>query len=113
MIPGMNSRKMQQAMRQMGIQQQEIEGVQRVEILCEDRRIVIEPAEVAAVNMMGQKTFQVTGESREESVETSADISEEDVQTVAEQTGVSEDEAREAIAESDGDLAAAIMRLQS
>lgn len=108
MMPGMNSRKMQQMMRQMGIQQQDIEAL-RVEIHCADRKIIIEPAQVARVNMMGQKTFQITGEEREEALETRPEISEEDVQTVMEQTGLEAEAARQLIEEHDGDLAAAIM----
>lgn len=111
MIPGMNSRQMQQMMKQMGIQQQDIEA-SRVEIFCADRKIIIEPAQVAAVNMMGQKTYQVTGTVHEESLETTVDISDEDVQTVVEQANVSQEQARAAIEEADGDLAAAIMKLQ-
>jgi len=111
MIPGMNSRQMQQMMKQMGIQQVEVDDVQRVEIVCENRKIIIEPAQVSTVNMMGRQTWQVVGESREESLETAAEISEEDVKTVAEQAHVSEAEAKRAIEDADGDLAAAILEL--
>lgn len=113
MIPGMNPKKMQQVMKQMGIQQQEIDGVQRVEVVCADRKLVIEPAQVSAVNMMGQKTFQVVGDAREEALETAAAVNDEDVQTVMEQTGADEATARQAIEEAEGDLAAAIMALQN
>jgi len=112
MMPGMNSRQMQQMMKQMGIQQQDIDDAVRVEIICESRKIVIEPAQVAAVNAMGQKTWQVTGPSHEESLSTEAEISDEDVETVAEQAGVDDSEARAALEETKGDLAAAIMKLQ-
>jgi nascent polypeptide-associated complex subunit alpha len=112
MMPGMNPRQMQQMMKQLGIQQVDVDDAVRVEIICESRKIVIEPCQVAKVNMMGQKTWQVVGEGREESLETKAEISDDDVQTVAEQAGVSEAVARAAIEEADGDLAAAIMKLQ-
>lgn len=111
MIPGMNPRKMQQMMKQMGIQQQDIPA-ERVEIFCNDRKLVIEPAQVAAVNMMGQKTYQVVGEAREEALDSTPDISDEDVKTVMEQTGTTEEQARAAIESAKGDLAAAIMALQ-
>jgi nascent polypeptide-associated complex subunit alpha len=112
MLPGVNPRQMRQMMKQMGIQQQDIDDAIRVEIICESRKIVIEPAQVAAVNMMGQKTWQVSGESREESLDAKPEISDEDVKTVAEQAGVSEKEAKRAIEEADGDLAAAILKLR-
>lgn len=108
----MNPRQMAKMMKQMGIQQQEIEDAQRVEIICAERKIVIEPAQVSKVNMMGQMTWQVLGEAREESLDTSVEISDEDVQTVVDQVGCSAEDARAAIEAADGDLAAAIMKLQ-
>ncbi len=113
MIPGMNPRKMRQVMKQMGIQQQEIDGVERVEIFCTDRKIIIAPAQVSAVNMFGQKTYQVVGEAHEEALDTTPDLNDEDVQTVIAQTGVDEETARQAIRDADGDLAAAILALQN
>lgn len=103
---------MQQAMKQMGIQQVDVDGVQRVEVICNDRKYVIEPAQVSKVNMMGQNTWQVVGEAVEESLDTAAEISEEDIATVAETAKVSEEESKKAIEECDGDLAAAILKLQ-
>ncbi len=112
MFPGVNPRQMQQMMKQMGIKQVDIDGVERVEVICADRKYIIAPAQVSKVNMMGQHTWQVVGEATEESLDTAADISEEDIKTVAEQAKVSEEEARRAIEEADGDLAVAIMKLQ-
>jgi len=111
MLPGLNPRQMQKMMKQMGIRQEDVDGVERVEIICADRKYVIAPAQVSQVNMMGQRTWQVVGEAREESLESAPEISAEDVATVAEQAGVSEEEARRTIEEHDGDLAAAIMAL--
>ncbi len=102
---------MGQLMKQMGLQQEEIEA-RRVEITCPGKKIIIEPASVTSVNVMGQQTWQVMGEAREELLETTPEISAEDVKTVAEQTGASEEEARAAIEETNGDLAAAIIKLQ-
>lgn len=99
-------------MKQMGIQQVDVDNVERVEVICSDRKYIIEPAQVSKVNMMGQQTWQVVGGAREESLDTAAEISEEDVATVAETAGVSEDVARTAIEEAEGDLAAAILKLQ-
>lgn len=111
MFPGMNPRQMKQAMKQMGIQQKDIPA-HRVVIECPDKRIVIDNPQVANVNMMGQDTWQVTGPAREEPLDTSAEITDEDVQTVIDQTGASEEVARSAIKEADGDLAQAILELQ-
>ena len=57
--------------------------------------------------MMGQETFQISGEISEGS-----GISEEDILTVSDKAEVSEEEARKALEETDGDLAEAIMKLQ-
>jgi len=111
MIPGMNSRQAQQMMRKMGIQQEELD-VEEVIFKLADRKIVISNPEVSRINMMGQKTFQVSGESKEMPLEEEKiTISDEDIKTIVDQTGKSEEEAKEAIEETNGDLAEAIIRL--
>jgi len=101
---------MQQMMRQMGIQQQDI-AASEVIIKTEGKEIVITNPSVAKVNMMGQETFQISGEIHERELSTSPKISEDDVKTVMEQANVDKGKARKAIEESDGDLAEAIMNL--
>ena len=112
MIPGMNPRKMQQMMKKMGIQQQDIEAVEVI-IKTADSEIVITEPSVAKVNMMGQETFQISGNIHEREKETKPEISEDDIKTVAEQANVSLEQAKSAIEESNGDLAEAIMKLTS
>ncbi len=107
----MNPRQMQQMMRQMGVQQVDVEAV-RVIIECPDKRIVIDEPQVARVTMMGQQTWQISGAAREEALSSAPEITEDDVQTVVDATGVSADDARAAIEEAEGDLAAAILELQ-
>ncbi len=111
MLPGMNPRKMQQMMKQMGIQQVEIPATEVI-IKTEDKEIRISNPSVSRVNMMGQETFQISGEIHEQELSTAPDISEEDIKTVMEQTGVSEEEARKAVEKAEGDLAEAIMSLK-
>src|SRR4030043_1935046 len=94
-----------------GIQQEEIDA-KEVIIRLEDREIVISKPSVTKVNMMGQDTYQVVGEESERSLDAKPDISEDDVATVAEQAGVSKEQARKAIEESEGDLAEAILKLK-
>ena len=106
----MNPKKMQQAMKQLGIQQQEIPA-QEVIIRTGNKNIIIRNPSVTKVNMMGQETFQISGEIHEESKSVLPEISEEDVQTVIEQTGVTKDKAKKAIEKANGDLAEAIMNL--
>ncbi len=111
MFPGMNPRKMQQMMRQMGIQQKEIAATEVI-IKTSENEIIISNPSVAKVNMMGQETFQISGEIHERAISTTPDISTEDVQTVMEQANVNEETARKAIENASGDLAEAILSLQ-
>ncbi len=112
MIPGMNPRQMQGMMKKMGIRQTEVDATEVI-ILTPDKKIRILNPEVLKVNMMGQETFQITGQEVEESLEQDfeLEISEDDVATVVEQTGVSAEVARQTILEENGDLAQAILRL--
>jgi len=104
----MNPRKVQQMMKQMGIQQVDIPAIEVI-IKTEDKEIIITNPSVAKVNMMGQETFQISGEVEERKISSAPTISEEDVQTVMEQAHVSEKEAKKAIEEAQGDLAEAIL----
>jgi nascent polypeptide-associated complex subunit alpha len=67
--------------------------------------------------MQGQKIFQVAGgkitEKAPERAAPTIALSEEDVKLVADQTGKSVEEARKALEECEGDLAKAILLLQS
>lgn len=109
MFPGMNPRAMEQAMKKLGVKQQDIPASEVI-IKSEGKDIVISDPKVVRVNMMGQESFQVTGNVEERSA--SVEISEDDVKTVSEQAGVSENEARDAISKANGDLAAAILALK-
>lgn len=110
MFPGMNSSQMAGMMRKMGISQSEL-PVKRVIFEMEDSNLVIDDPSVLKVKMQGQETYQVTGEAVEEEME--EEISEDDVEMVAQQTGVNNDEARVALEECDGDIAEAIMKIKS
>jgi nascent polypeptide-associated complex subunit alpha len=109
MFPGMNPRKMQQMMKKMGIQQVEIPAT-AVIIETPDKDIIITEPQVSRLNMMGQETFQVTGNVHERLKEPEINIS--DIRTVMEQAGVTEDLARKALIAAGGDIAKAIMDLK-
>lgn len=108
----MNPRAMKQAMKKIGMQQQDIEATEVV-IRTPEKEIVIKDPQVAKIVMMGQETYQVVGEAEERSISKEVEINEEDVKTVMEQTGVDEAKAKEVIEKNSGDLAAAIMDLKS
>ncbi len=103
---GLDPKKMQALMKQMGINQDEIQA-KRVIIEMEDSRIVINDPSVVKIDMKGQVSFQVSGDVSEEA---SSGNSAEDVKTIIEKTGCSEEEAVLAL-EKTGDLTEAILSL--
>lgn len=107
----MNPRQMQQMMRKMGVQQVEIPATEVI-IKTEDKDLVIVNPQVSKVNMMGQETFQIVGEVHEQEKSSVPEISEDDHKTVMEQTGCSEEQAKEALEETEGDLAEAIIKIK-
>jgi nascent polypeptide-associated complex subunit alpha len=62
------------------------------------------------MTMQGVRTFQITGEPRFEAKAPA--VPEEDVRLVMEQTKAPEEKVRRALAETKGDIAEAILRLQ-
>lgn len=113
MLPGVNPRQMQKMMKRMGMQQSEIEAEEVIIKLTDGNDIIIRPANVVKVNMMGQQTFQITGEEHLQERDSSPEISEDDVNTVMEQTGKDKDTVMAAIEKHKGDLAEAILELQT
>lgn len=111
MMPGMNPRKMQQMMKKMGIQQTDMDA-KEVIIKLEDKELVFTNASVAKVNMMGQETYQIVGTPEERELETTPEISDEDIQTVVEQTGVSKDMAQKVLEKNEGDIAQTIIDIK-
>ncbi len=114
MFPGMNMNPamMKQAMKKMGVQQDELDAVEVV-IKTKDKELVFPNPSVAKIKMMGQESFQITGEFHERARGSGElQISDDDVKTVAQQANVSETKAKEALKKANGDIAAAIMALQ-
>ena len=110
MIPGMrgmNPKRMQQMMKQMGIDVEQLENVERVIIELPDKELIFEDATVTVMTAQGTKNYQISGEPVEH-----ARLNDEDIQLVAEQTGVSEEDARKALESAGGDLAEAILKLK-
>jgi nascent polypeptide-associated complex subunit alpha len=116
----MNPREQKRMMQRMGMNMDSVGDVEQVIIKTSSKEITIEQPEVAILEMQGQKIFQVIGGKVEEkAAERTApsaskiSVSEADVQLVAGQTGKSVEEARNALEECEGDLAKAILLLQS
>ncbi|WP_411963305.1 nascent polypeptide-associated complex protein [Haloferax sp. YSMS24] len=120
---GMNPRKMKQMMKQMGIDVTELDA-EEVVIKTADEELVFTDAQVTRMDAQGQETYQIVGEPETRALgagddgdddaadEAAGEIPADDVAIVAQRAGVPEDEAREALEAEDGDLAAAIARLE-
>lgn len=112
----MNPRELQKMMKRLGIKLEEVNAV-RVTIELETGELMqVDEPQVMIMRAKGQPPMlYITGdikkiEKREEEEEPA--FSDEDVALVAEQAGVSLDEARRALEETGGDIAEAILRLQ-
>ncbi len=105
---------MEAAMRKMGVQQHELDAKEVIIRLKSGNEIFLPNPSVTKVSMMGQETFQVAGAYSERPSQQSQGMqfNEDDVKTVAEQSGVSTEEAKAALARVGGDLASAIMLIE-
>ena len=113
----MNPREARRMMQRMGLNMNAVENVQEVVIKTSSKQIIITEPEVSILDVQGQKMFQIAGgqitEKASEHKAVESKIAEEDVRLVADQTGKSLEEAKRALEESGGDLAKAILLLQS
>lgn len=103
-----NPKQLEKMARRMGIETRAIEA-KEVIIRTGEKEIVISNPQVTRVNIMGQDTWQITGDASERSLQPFTD---DDVNLVVNQTGVSVAEARGALAELQGDIAGAIIKLK-
>lgn len=94
----------------MGIQQVDIDATE-VLIKTTGKTIRISNPQVAKINMMGNQTFQVSGQIEE--IDETPEITNDDIAAVVSQANCSEGEAKKALEETSGDIAEAILKLQS
>ncbi|MCE5296751.1 MAG: nascent polypeptide-associated complex protein [Euryarchaeota archaeon] len=126
MMPGgrVNPKQMKQAMRRLGITNDELNDVEEVIIRRKGSEMVISNAQVSIMTMQGQKTFQIVGDvverSKTASIGTSqpatvaaVTIPEEDIELVMGQTGCDRDKAMAALKAVDGQPAEAIIKIMS
>ncbi|MGY5859699.1 MAG: nascent polypeptide-associated complex protein [Candidatus Thorarchaeota archaeon] len=127
---GMSPKQMARMMKKMGIEQKDLEGVKEVIIRFADKEWVIANPQVSAIKQAGAETYQVGGSKTERALSGTAtasssdtdiveevpapeiEIPMEDAALVAGQTGVDIETAKQALKETDGDLAAAILKLR-
>ena len=107
MLPGMDPKNMAKMMKQMGIKSEEIDAVKVTIELKEGGRLVVFEPQVVQIEMQGTKSFQIAGKVHEEQ-----DAGEDDIKMVMETAGVSREEAMNALRETGGDIAEAIIRLK-
>ena len=128
MIPGnpRNARQMQMMMRRLGMTTEELPDVQEVIVRTKTKEHVFQAPEVTILTVQGVRTYQVVGnpEVRARSAEgpaagpaprgpTPAGPPEEDIRLVMEQANVSREEAVEALFQSNGAPAEAILKILS
>lgn len=128
MIPGFgrggaDPRRMKKMMKQFGINIEELDDVKEVIIKTRSKDYIFKTPAVTIMTTQGEKTYQITGkpetvekeggETGESPIEETAgpSIPDDDVKLVMDQTGVSEEEARTALEECDGNPAEAILKL--
>jgi nascent polypeptide-associated complex subunit alpha len=125
---GMSPKQMARMMKKMGIEQKEIDGVKEVIIRFADKEWVISNVQLTVIKQAGSESYQVVGtknerglsgsveskseETPEVEVEKKIEIPMEDAALVASQTGVDIQVAKQALEETGGDLAAAILKLR-
>jgi len=107
MFPGgMNPKNMGRMMKQMGIKNDELNAT-KVTIETDGKTIVFENPSVQVMEVQGQKTYTIMGDTKEET-----SIPEDDIKMVMESAEVSEEQAKKVLEENDGDIAQAIMKLK-
>jgi len=107
-------RKMQKMMKDFGMETEDLE-VKRVIFVFENEEWIFDEPRVQVMDVLGVKTYSITGKPekiKREKEEVKVEITDEDVELVAEQCNVSKEEARKALEECNGDIAEAIVKLQ-
>ena len=104
----LNPKQMEKMAKQLGMKMETIEAEQVVIKLQAGGEILIDNPQVSRINVMGQDTFQITGDITEKDEDEEC---EDDVEMVAEKAGVSKDEAKRVLDETN-DIAEAILRLK-
>lgn len=111
MMPNMDPRTMKNLMAKMGIKSSEINAL-RVIIEGTDKNIIIENPQVTKIEAQGTISFQVAGDVSESVKEIEVQVTEDDINMVAEKTGITDRELiKSKLIEENGDIAKTILDL--
>ena len=110
-VPNLDNRQTRRMMERMGVSMDQIEGVEEVIIRTSDKDLVIKNAQVTEMKVKGTKMFQVAGDDVEERMREKPKYTRDDVILVAQQANTNEAKAEQALKDTDGDIAQAILRL--
>jgi nascent polypeptide-associated complex subunit alpha len=107
------NRDMRRMMDKMGLDMTEIPNVQEVIIKTDKKEIIIAKPAVTEMKAKDNSIFQVIADSYEEKELENPIFSDQDIELVSQQAGVDKEQAINALNESEGDLARAILLLTS
>jgi nascent polypeptide-associated complex subunit alpha len=107
------NRGMRRMMDKMGLDMTEIPNVQEVIIKTDKKEIIIAKPSVTEMKAKDNSIFQVVADSYEEKELEIPIFSDQDIELVSQQAGVDKEQAINALNESEGDLARAILLLTS
>ena len=105
------NRNMRRMMDKMGLDMQEIPNVQEVIIKTDKKEIILSKPQVTEMKAKDNSIFTVTADGYEEKELEVPIFSDDDIDLVCQQAGVDKDQAINALNESKGDLAQAILLL--
>ena len=114
MFGKIDPKQMASMMKQMGIKADEIDAARVVIEKSDGSKIVVENPQVQAIDMRGQKSFQVSGDSHDEAAGEGALSKGEksDAEIIMEECNCTLQEAEAALEKTKGDLAEAILSLK-
>ncbi len=101
----MDPRMLKQAMKRMGIKEEEIDA-KEVIIKLQDKKIVFNNPKVMKIKMPNEESFQITGDFQESSLKS---YTEEDINLLIEKSNCDKEKAVELLDKTNGDIAEAII----
>jgi len=107
-----DNRQSRRMLEKMGLNLEEMPEVSEVIIKTKEKDIIIKSPQVSKLKSKGIDMYQIMGNDIEEVIKEDSKISEEDVLLVSQQANVNLEIAKNALEESNGDLAQAILKLK-